>query len=150
MHLRMLFHRALDIITYQVQHRCGRKIKEWEQDERIEIVRELHRIRSSNRLLSEANDHFRDKMTALMRSYNDESWLDKVSEQDIETLYRKLEAFVRGYNTINRSKRTSAASITESKNKEKEQRYKFSKEVTRKPIICGGHLLSKSVKNEEK
>jgi hypothetical protein len=32
MFLRKLFHRALDIITYQVQHVCGRKIKEWEQD----------------------------------------------------------------------------------------------------------------------
>ncbi|CAM5999659.1 unnamed protein product [Sphagnum balticum] len=29
-------------------------------------------------------------------------------------------------------------------------RYKFSKEVTRKPIISGGHLLSKSVKSEYK
>ena len=91
--------------------------------------------------------HFREKMTALMRSYHDESWLDTVSETDIETLYRRLEAFVRGYNTINRSKRTSAASMTEIKSKEKEQRYKFSKEVTRKPIICGGHLLSKGVKS---
>ena len=148
--LRKLFLRALDIITYQVQHVCGRKIKEWEQDEKIEIVRELHRIRSSNRLLSENNVQFREKMTALMKSYNDESFLDTVSESDIEELYRRLESFVRGYNTINRTKRTGATSITDSKNKEKEQRYKFSKEVTRKAIIFGGHLLSRTVKREEK
>lgn len=85
-----------------------------------------------------------------MRSYNDESYMETVNPGDIEALYRKIEAFVRGYNTINRSKRTTAASITESKNKEKEGRYKFSKEVTRKPIISGGHLLSKSVKSEYK
>ena len=117
--LRKLFHRALDIITYQVQHVCGRKIKEWEQDEKIEIVRELHRIRSSNRLLSESNVQFRNDMICLMRSYVHEEELNRVNEQNIEDLYRRLEAFVRGYNTINRSKRASAASLTESKNKEK-------------------------------
>lgn len=31
MHLRMLFSKALDIITYQVQ-KDGRKINEWEDD----------------------------------------------------------------------------------------------------------------------
>ena len=36
--------------------------------------------------------------------------------------------------------------MTEAKNKEKEGRYKFSKEVTRKPIISGGHLISRTVK----
>lgn len=85
-----------------------------------------------------------------MRSYNDETMMETVNKNDIETLYRRLEAFVRGYNTINRSKRTTAASITESKNKEKEGRYKFSKDITRKPIISGGHLLSKGVKTEPK
>ena len=60
-------------------------------------------------------------MIALMRSYNNEAELDKVSTQDIEFLYRRIEAFVRGYNTINRSKRTTsgAQSISEIKNRDK-------------------------------
>ena len=118
-HLKKLFSRALDIITYRVQRECGRSIKEWEPDEKVESVREMHRIRSSNRLLSESNQHFREKMTLLMHSFNDSSRIDEVSENDISSLYKKLEAFVRGYNTINRSRRAEGLSMTESKGKEK-------------------------------
>ena len=75
-HLKKLFHRGLDIITHRIQHECGRKIKEWEHDEKVEIVRELQRTRSSNRLLSQANIRLREKMTALMRSFNDETYLN--------------------------------------------------------------------------
>ena len=65
-------------------------------------------------------------------------------------MYDKIEQFVRGYNTINRTQRKPAISLTEAKNKEKEQRYKFSKEITRKPIISGGHLFSRNAKLEPK
>ena len=70
-HLKKLFESCLDIITIRVQRDCERQIREWDQDERVEIIRELHRIRSSNRLLSENNQHFREKMTTLMHSIND-------------------------------------------------------------------------------
>lgn len=41
------------------------------------------RIRNANRLMSEAAEPFRNKMTELIRSYNDPSRLANVSNQDI-------------------------------------------------------------------
>ena len=74
-----------------------------------------------------------------MRSINNEEHMNNVSVGDIESLYTRIEAFVRGYNMLNRSKRTTT--VAESKIKEKELRYKFSKEVTRQCLLSGGKLF---------
>lgn len=77
----------------------------------------MHRIRSSNRLLSQSNAAFRDKMIALMHSHNDETQLDTVSDDDIQFMYKRIQAFVRGYNQVNLAKKSGDSYLDNNANK---------------------------------
>lgn len=84
----MLFNRNLDIISEVAEKECGFNLKSWNKYERREVIRELFRIRATNRLLSEINREFRENFLQLMSSYNERDM--QMESQDIGLLYRKI------------------------------------------------------------
>jgi hypothetical protein len=69
-HIKSIFEWILKQISFRMKQEKDPKIREWEDYEKTDIIRELHRIRSSNRLLSETNAEFRELFHKMMRSYN--------------------------------------------------------------------------------
>ena len=104
-----------------------RKIKDWEVDERREIVKELHRIRSSNRLLSEDNVEFREIFQKMLCSRNHPDIV--VDNTEVAFLYRKIEAFVRGFNQINFFRKSHSVPPDQH-----DQR--------RRPLVEGGYIMA--------
>lgn len=116
MHLRIIFDTNLDYLSAEMKKIYGEKFKEWSEFERREIIRELHKIRSTNKLLSEHNVEFRQKFHKLMKTFNNPDL--RMGKEEVELITLKLESFVRGFHSLDTSKHRPADA--EPKEEEKE------------------------------